>query len=71
MIDCYSVFQKFADQAISADTYKDRTKDINLSKLIDISNKSTSENNLFVSSNRTRNENLINYLRSYYFTNFT
>jgi ribonucleotide reductase alpha subunit len=31
MIDCYSVFQKFADQAISADTYKDRTKDINLS----------------------------------------
>lgn len=45
-------------------------KDINLSKLKDISNKSSSENNLFVSSNRTRNENLINYLRSYYYTNF-
>lgn len=45
-------------------------KDINLSKLIDISNKSTGENNLFVSANRSRNENLISYLRSYYLTNF-
>jgi predicted HNH restriction endonuclease len=67
---------KFYKFEINEDKYyqiidaKKIQKDINLSNLIDISNKSTSENNLFVSSNRTRNENLINYLRSYYFTNF-
>lgn len=31
MIKAYSVIQKFADQSISADTYEDRTKDINVS----------------------------------------
>lgn len=31
LIKVYAVFQKFADQAISADFYKDRSKDINLS----------------------------------------
>lgn len=32
MIKCYAVVQKFTDQAISADLWKDRSKDINLSK---------------------------------------
>jgi len=49
---------------------KNIQRDINLSKLKVVSKKSTNENNLYVSSNRIRNENLINYLRSYYFTNF-
>ena len=31
LIKVYGIFQKFADQAISADLYKDRSKDINLS----------------------------------------
>lgn len=31
MIENYAILQKFADQAISADLYKDRRKDINLS----------------------------------------
>lgn len=31
MIDCYAIMQKFTDQAISADLYKDRTVNIELS----------------------------------------
>lgn len=31
LIKVYAIFQKFADQAISADLYKDRSKDINVS----------------------------------------
>lgn len=31
LIKVYAIFQKFADQSISADFYKDRTKDINVS----------------------------------------
>lgn len=49
---------------------KNIQKNVNLSKLNYISKKSTVDNNLFISTLRTRNENLINYLRSYYFTNF-
>lgn len=45
-------------------------KDVNLSKLIAVSNKTTKESSLFISSNRSRDENLIYILRSYYFKNF-